>query len=333
MGIMKKLNFEITNDILLGINIPKGTKTLDIPKVCTIFNATCEHSNKITKVTLQDGINNIMNNAFFGYSDLKEINFPNSLRTIKGSFIDCLSLKNIKLNEGLETLINSFDNCGIENIYIPSSVKTIRYPFTCKSLKEITVSKDNPIYSDCDCNVIYNKHSNALIQGCSNSIIPKETKVIEERAFYRSCIKELNFPKNVKIICESAFTGSDIENIQLNDGLFLISKYAFSCCNNLKEITLPKSVNRIESSAFFSCPNLETVCFNFNIDASTHIDANIFEGCLKLKNIYVNNIDKDSEFYNKYKDKIKSMTLDMLINQGKSIKEINNTFKKIEKEK
>ena len=62
-----------------------------------------------------------------------------------------------------------------------------------------------------------------------------------------SAIKILTLPKTIKEIGNRAFNcvGSLVE-INFNEGLEYIGEYAFSLCNNLKEVSLPNSLQKID---------------------------------------------------------------------------------------
>ncbi len=266
--------------------IIKGN-TLIIPKGITrltrkdIDNFISDERNEIKEIILPKGLEIIGEFTFNTFQSLEKINFPESLRAInKAAFIHCKSLKNVQLNEGLEFIGEYvFTSCNLNVLNIPSTVKDIQPEIISnnKNLNKITVSKDNPIYSDMDCNVIYEKMSNTLIQACKSSIIPESTKMIGERAF------------------------TEIEGLEV--------------------IVLPKNVEYIHDTAF-SLAKTKTYYIECPIDKITPF---VYGG---VDIIYMKNIDKSSKLYYYYNDKIKQLTLDSLIEQGNSTKEVNDFFKK-----
>ena len=234
----------------------------------------------ITKIVLPDTLQKINSGAFSDFMFLEDINFPDSLRSIgKEAFSSCVSLEHVKLNEGLITIDeDAFTGCNLNSLYIPS---TVSYIYPCIGLndilKEITVSKDNETYSDMGCNIIYNKEEDTLVLGCSTSIIPENTKILDENCFRGTNIKKIVIPKDIDCICDNAFFMANIEEMIIKCQLDVIEEYAFLGSN--------------------------------------------------IKNIYVTNIDKDSKFYQQYKDKIHIRKLDDLISEGMSINDINKIFK------
>ena len=336
---------------LVGIvSIPKGTDKLIIPgDVDIIYSADCPEIDKknIKRIIIEEGVTKITDHAFHNYENLEKVTFPTTLKYIdEYAFSGNTSLKELILPEKCKKIhkLAFYGQLNVERVYIPSTLTgniDARYflnkgwipgGWTPKSnLKEITVSKDNPIYSDCDCNVIYNKKANELIKGCSNSIIPKETRTIRESAFENAQIQNVTLPNNLYLICNQAFENSSLEKIELNEGLTWIGDESFKNCLNLKLVIIPSTLKHIGNDAFENCRNIETIYIN-NYDSKlnlNYLDLYFYE-CNKIKNIYISNIeniDVTSPFYRKYKGIIKPLTLEMLINEGKSIKEANKILK------
>ncbi len=119
--------------------------------------------------------------SYFGPSFLY---IPPSVKYISdGAFCDCVNLKTVILNEGLDSIGYAFWGCGITDIHIPSSVRHIEEMGAfenCMYLKEITVSADNPVYdSRGGCNaVIYTKKEYMFIT-CQGTEFPDDVNRIK----------------------------------------------------------------------------------------------------------------------------------------------------------
>lgn len=72
-------------------------------------------------------------------------------------------------------------------------------------------------------------------------------------------IPEAHDNYEVSVIGSSMFLDTNIETVSMPDTVTDIKDYAFASCENLKSVTLSKSLKRIGSNAFFNCPNLESV--------------------------------------------------------------------------
>ena len=142
------------------------------------------YKDKITKVTVKDGITQIQYNSFNGYDKIASVEFPKSkeentlglgYNTFKGCtalgsiripsyisfdqgyvFDGCTGLKSIEFEEGLKNIGNKglggiFQNCtALERITIPKSVTEIgQYAFmNCKVLKSLEFA--DPENSKCE---------------------------------------------------------------------------------------------------------------------------------------------------------------------------------------
>lgn len=71
----------------------------------------------------------------------------------------------------------------------------------------------------------------------------------------------------------------EVQEIIIENGVKTIAD--FSGCENLKKVTVPKSVTRIEAGAFFDCKSLETVAGGENV---AYCGANAFGNTQFLKN-------------------------------------------------
>ena len=331
----------IKDNVLISVNeqklssLRRGTLILPegIKKIGkNAFKYVAEYDyEKIKEIILPNTIEEIDDGAFRNLSSLEKINCPSSLKRIGNfTFDSCTSLKEIDLNVGLKEIGNyAFVRCNLQQIYIPSTVTKIGAGILPenKFLGKITVSRDNKIYSDMDCDIIYNKANNTIIQGCLFSEIPQSAKTIANSAFNGILLRNIEIPSNIKNIEDFAFANCmNLQTIILNEGLESIGQYAFARNINIQSINLPSTLNHVEHNIFMnSCVNkIDAKCKMDTIDA---LFLQPFP-----KEIKVNNIDNNSLLYLKYKDKIKLGTVDELIEENKSLKEINKLMKEIKTE-
>lgn len=119
--------------------------------------------------------------SYFGPSYLY---LPSSVRYISdGAFCDCVNLKTVILNEGLDSIGYAFWGCGITDIHMPSSVRHIEEMGAfenCMSLKNITVSADNPVYdSRGGCNAVIDTKKEYMFITCQGTEFPDDVKRIK----------------------------------------------------------------------------------------------------------------------------------------------------------
>lgn len=138
---------------------------------------------------------------------------------------------------------------NIKSVYIPESITNIdttNTPFYfCSSIESIIVEEGNPKYRS-ESNCLIDIESEKLLLGCKNSIIPSDGSVtIIWRDAFNGCV---------------GLIGIDIPNTILE-----IEYAAFSYCENLQSIHIPKSVRYISDyNVFMHCYNLSSITVDIN---------------------------------------------------------------------
>ena len=175
--------------------------------------------------------------------------------------------------------------------------------------------------------------------------------VIDGCAFANSTLESIVLPSNTTKIGTNIFMNcKNLKYVKLNENLRAIPPNAFLNCIGLKKIELPEGIRTIYESAFENCSNLEEIILPSSL---VEIDRDAFRGCSKLRNITlpksinkighrafddysIENIYADKETLIKlpslleaYEEKVKlrKLTLDELLDEGKSLKEISNIIK------
>jgi hypothetical protein len=156
----------------------------------------------------------------------------------------------------------------LTNVTIGNGVTEIdSYAFQgCTSLTSISVSEGNSVYDSRDnCNAIIKTATNALVFGCSATIIPDSVTYIGDFAFYK---------------CTS------LTSIAIPDSVTSIGDSAFSGCTSLTSITIPNSVTRLSFRAFWGCTSLTNVTIGNGV---TEIEWATFQDCTSLTSITIPN--------------------------------------------
>lgn len=167
---------------------------------------------------------------------------PDGETTImKEAFKGCKELTSVVIPSSVTDIgFYAFQYCSnLESITIPKSVVSIpSNAFAgCHNLKHIVVEDGNPNYDSRDnCNAII--RGDTLMRGCVNTIIPN----------------------GVKAIGWGAFSGVDLTEIVIPEGVEKIDNEAFCYCENLKSISIPKSVIEIRTQlTFHGCVSLSSI--------------------------------------------------------------------------
>ena len=186
-----------------------------------------------------------------------------------------LEIKCLIISEGVEQIgRRAFNGClNLADISIPSTLEywgeaLFEY---CSNLRRITVSDQNEdLDSRDDCNAIIETDKNTLIFGCTGTKIPASVTTIGQYAFRQCC--------------------QYLERIVIPEGVKRIERWAFSQCINLKEISLPVSLESMGYGMFNDCMSLESVTIPRNVSEipGEWSDCwNLFSGCYNLKEVKV----------------------------------------------
>ena len=190
-----------------------------------------------------------------------------------------------------------------------------------------------PVKSGCDVEMPDNiTKINAKFCDCTNLetvILSDSITLIEKEAFeYCYKLKNINL-SNVERICDWAFHEcNSLKEIEFPNSMKFIDDNAFDSCESLEKIIIPSSIEKISYEAFCDCCNLKEAIIN----AKCELPCDIFSGCNILEKIHITpeSYKLSPDFVFEYKDKIeiiKQKTLDELLDEGKSLKEISNIYK------
>lgn len=153
-------------------------ETISGAKVTNISRSCFRDKNKITSVTLPNGVTNIGKSSFNGCSKLKNVTFGNNVKTIgEGAFYNCYDLKELNLPDSVETIgQNAFRGCtSLTELEIPSSIETIEFG----------------TFEDCN--------------GLTKLKICNGTKLIKSYAFFGCGFKTIILPRSIEKLEQEAF--------------------------------------------------------------------------------------------------------------------------------
>ena len=217
----------------------------------------------------------IKNNTLTEYTgNMERIVIPSGVTKIESYFCrEPDKVKELVLPESLLEIgdCNFCDYTQLESICIPQSVQRIgKCAFSgCSNLRKVIMMRndveiDKFAFSRTRWEIEMLKQNGAFVVGqylieaspeLTEYTIPAQVKIICRDAFRNSALKSIEIPEGIEEIEICAFMDSALENVTLPSSLKRIGGYAFSNCKNLEEITIPKSVEFMDSSAFCGLPN------------------------------------------------------------------------------
>jgi hypothetical protein len=254
---------------------------------CCINVKTIYLGNKITKI----------GEEAFSSCSLESITIPENVTSIgTKAFFNCTNLKKLTYNaieceyDGINgsSLAGMAMNCPIENLIIGEKVKKIPNAIfaVLNNLKEVNIPNS--------VNFIYT----AAFYGCENLTDVKIGNYvfgINSQAFQNTGIKEITIPESVILMGYSVFkdcknletvnynaialnasivSGKNIlqefpdtiKNVNIGNKVKYIGKYLFAYYQDLTEINISDSVERVEFAAFFMDKNVTKLTLGKNLN-------------------------------------------------------------------
>lgn len=226
-------------------------ETIVIPSKIEEYQVTAIASNVfsdviVNHVELEQGIETIESQAFYGNANLIKVTIPESVTSIgENAFGNCTKLSVITLDKKNKkyALVD-----GI--LYNKTITSLIKYP---------SGRTDETL------------------------VLPDTVVKIEDGAFSMSkYLCYIVFPSSLRSIGYEAFAGCSLLNIDVPQTIVELGEYAFADCYQIYDITIPEKIKVIPEAAFSGCENAFRVTFQGNID---RISYSAFANCSSLNNV------------------------------------------------
>lgn len=251
-----------------------------------------------TAITAADleGITKIKSHAFYKCSNIKSVEFSNTIVEIESSiFSECPDLETVIFRaKQLDTHgADTFANCkNLKSVVIDDSVEYLPYRFCkdCSNLETVILPEKGGFLKRSS-----GGGGNDAFMNCVNlkNIVFPETTLFIPSGFCQGCtgLTALTIPSAVKYFGNVPFqncTGITTVNFMppsytgapnLGDGLF-------RGCSSLTSINLPSNLEKISSLVFRDCTSLTSMILP---DGITSIGLSAFFGCSSLLNINIPN--------------------------------------------
>lgn len=202
---------------------------INIPEgVTSIAASTFANCKSLTSVTLPATVTSIGGSAFYACEGLTSINIPEGVTSIgKYTFMKCKSLKSLSFPEGI--------TCIAENAFVGClSLESLSFPSTMTSLGQLYGGEWIAYPHLASITVA---EGNPVYQGAGNCLIETES-----RTLLLGC-KNSVIPRDGSVVT--------------------IGTYAFAWRYGLTEIEIPTTVRVINGGAFYHCPDLTSIIYDW----------------------------------------------------------------------
>ena len=262
-------------------------------KVYSIGDEAFYYCNRLTSITIPEGVTSIGNSAFRNCLNLTSITIPEGVTAIgERAFEDCYDLTSITIPEGVTSIGNSafYDCSSLTSITLPSTLTSIGdYAFSgCDNLAAF-YGEGNGYYTIDDNRALLVDGEKTLFayaigNTATSYTIPVGVTSIGEQAFYDcSSLTSIKILEGVTTIRNSAFERcSSLTLVSLPSTLVSIGNYAFRYCYNLTSITIPEGVTLIGDEAFYDCSSLASITINGDI---LSLGTEVFFTCSELTSL------------------------------------------------
>ncbi len=272
----KRLNYfeELNASGASRIEIPEGMTVIDnnafknntklkeviLPSTLKSIGISAFEGTSLSKIEFPSSLTYIGENAFANIKTLTEVTIPKSVETASHAFYGDINLKKVIFEDGIVTIPSGvLYNTGLEEIVLPSSVKTIgSYAFSNnKSLEKIYLLDG-----------VRQIEAGAFSGDSKLSVVelPKSLTEISRDVFSETpSLTHINLPSGITNIRDGAFYNSGLISIALPEELTEIGYGAFSR-THLSEIYLPKKLNSLGLDAFSNIDTLRKVTITSNVN-------------------------------------------------------------------
>ena len=305
---------EIGDGCFVGARITRFTVPRSVETIGKQAFASCM---KLRELAFQEGCRlRKIDSKAFTYSGLRSFVAPAGLRTLRGAFYECLYLRRVALNEGLEVLgaendVGVFQNTYVEEVLLPSTLKriwdkaflgchmlrSIRLPeglqtigrdcFSPGAVEKITLPGtlreiEDPHFCRCFRRV-YAREGCAVYQTMNVVRLPPRNTPVGGTQLGLLTVRDVRIPSGVEKIGSRWFYETAVETVAIPESVTEIGEEAFFGCRSLRRVALAET-SRLEvlGRGCFSESALEDVWIP---PALKEIGEQAFYACERLETV------------------------------------------------
>ena len=213
---------------------------------------------------VRNGTKIICDNAFETFRRIDNVIFPESVNCLGNCIFDHVKFGEFIIPKSIQFITgNPFVGCSIR-ILCSSSFFVIEKEGLYDKEKRVLISMNNSImfrkqlYLSPDIKIIgrYSFYGMSLLYNTLS--IPDGVIYIGDKAFYNSNM-DIELPKKLIEIGDSAFERSSLKNVEIPKTVQRIGCRAFYYCEHLEEVILPPNIKIIEREMFSNCVHLKKI--------------------------------------------------------------------------
>ena len=236
-----RLTDDIRWTMMHHTDIIEGPKSADWKNQEELLNARQRVFSALHSLEIQDGVEEIGNDAFMNCDSLSILSLPNSLKKINTSaFSGCCSLNRITIPDSVESIgQGAFSGCSPSAYFISNKFCPLGERFLIAGNMLLSVA----------------------LNGVDTITIPNTIEIIGPRAF-RNCktLKHITIPTSVTQIGAGAFEGcTSLQSTVIPESVTQIGRSAFKGCTSLQSIEIHNSETKIAPCAFEGCSILKSM--------------------------------------------------------------------------
>ncbi|MBQ5671847.1 MAG: leucine-rich repeat domain-containing protein, partial [Oscillospiraceae bacterium] len=261
-------------------------KTVDLPDITTIEAYSFYRCENLESIHIPETVTSIKEGAIFGCKSLTELNIPAAVENIElyGTLAGLESITAYNVDPANEHY--SSDENGIlynkEKSYLirlpgsyagdyvmPDSITFLHYDAfrNCNKLTNVTVNANIKYADQLDFSVCpalegiwFDAENPSFSSDSKGAMFNKDyTKLMAVPVMLAA---DYEIPDSVTIIGNRAFVGSTITELVIPEGVTELEIGAFSNCPNLKQVTLPESLEKIGQTVFNNCLGVTDIYYN-----------------------------------------------------------------------
>lgn len=259
-------------------DVPASLQTVRITNATVVPDYAFRNCVNIRAISLPIGVSVIGSSAFSGCRALQEIALPAGVAKIGYSaFAECESLRNVVIPAGVTQIESStFRECqSLERVTLPAGLLRIDYCAfaSCRRLSVINIP------------TTVSEIGVGAFWGCSSlgsGVVIVDNCLLNANDGYPADVRILD---SVRLIAGGAF--SECENLRslvLPKGLRVIPESLCEDCKGLKSVSIPASVREIGDYAFEGCYSLESITLPEGVRS---LGWGAFDGCASIRSFHV----------------------------------------------